>query len=114
MCLGHAALEADGDALSDLTSIGSANMEANDAVIVLTIDKDFSVSCALALSDLFVKGPLKRLESRVVSGDVGIAVSLLGLLLCQTDCSVLEWCEDSRWDAFIVHELAATSCQSCS
>ena len=78
--LSHTALEADGDTLSDLTSVRRANMEAND-LIVLLVDKHFSVTCALALSDHLVVGPFEGLEPRMIGCDVSLSVSLLGLLL---------------------------------
>ena len=41
--LGHAAFEANGDALGDLAGVRCADVEANDAVVVLAIDEHLSL-----------------------------------------------------------------------
>lgn len=62
--LGHSALHSDADALSDFSSVGRANMEADDFIVVCLINKNLYI--AVALRPGLVIGPLQWLEFSMV------------------------------------------------
>jgi len=109
----HATFKANGDALSDLSSVRCANMEANDEIILL-VDEYLGVGRAFAICDSLVECPFQGLEPCMEGSDIGVTESLLSLSLSQADCAVLEWSKDRCGHVLIVHELGTASRQSSS
>ena len=87
--LRHSKFEADGDALSDLSSVRGAHMETDDTIVVSLVGKNLGVRSALSIVVICIDGPLERLEARVPGVDVLSAVALLGLLFSQANAAVL-------------------------
>mmetsp|Transcript_12844 Transcript_12844/g.16484 ORF Transcript_12844/g.16484 Transcript_12844/m.16484 type:complete len:332 (-) Transcript_12844:631-1626(-) len=114
LLFGHAHLVADGNTLGDLAGVGSADVEADDAVTVRLVHQHLGVGSASAFSDQLVNGPLEGLELRVKGGDVFCSVSLLCLLLSQTDSAVFERSEHGSGHALVVHHLGAGASEPLS
>ena len=53
-----ATLESDADTLGNLTSVGGANVEANNAVIVSFVNQNLGVADSFSLGSHLVVGPL--------------------------------------------------------
>ena len=103
----HPALVSYSNTLSDLTGVWRANVEAHDAVVVSAVHKYLGIGHAFTFCDLLVDLPLKRLELRVISGDVICTEAIFCVLFGQTNRSVLQRREHGSWDAFVVHYFIA-------
>ena len=81
LLLRHSALITYGDTLSDFTSVRSANVETNDAVIVKFIDDDFAIASAFAVSSFLIKFPFERLEFSMESINIFVTKTINSFLL---------------------------------
>lgn len=102
LLLGHAHVERNANALSDLASVGCTQMVANDLVRFL-VHEDLNVSLTRGAMRLFVDCPLQRGELGVVRCDVIGAVLGLSVFLRETDATVLKGSEHGGRHVVVVH-----------
>jgi len=85
----HTALVSNGYTLGDLTGVWSANVETHNAVVVSAVNENLGIGSAFTFCDHLVDLPLKRLELRVISGNILCTIAGLCVIFCQSNSSVL-------------------------
>jgi len=70
LILGHTALDADGNSLSDFSGAWCANVEANDSHAVSLVYDNLHVALAFTFGNFFRVLPLEGLELRMVDRNI--------------------------------------------
>mmetsp|Transcript_22623 Transcript_22623/g.49397 ORF Transcript_22623/g.49397 Transcript_22623/m.49397 type:complete len:280 (-) Transcript_22623:49-888(-) len=96
----RAALHCDGEALRHLARARPANVESDDAQVLLQVADELAVAGVVAAVG---QRPLKRLEVGVEDLDALLSIRLDRVLLGEADARVLQRRVDRRRDARVVH-----------
>jgi hypothetical protein len=89
--------------LGNLTSVGSADVEADHSILVSFVNENFDIAVTFRAG--LVVGPLKWLEASVEGRDIFSSINILSILLAVPARSILERCENSSGDINVVHLL---------
>jgi hypothetical protein len=89
--------------LGNLTSVGSADVEADHSILVSLVNENFDI--AVTFRACLVVGPLKWLEASVESRDIVRPINILSILLAVSARSILERCKNGSGNINVVHLL---------
>lgn len=109
LILGHTALDADGNSLSDFSGTWGANVETNDSRAVSLVHDNLHVAVAFATGNFFRVLPLEGLELSMEDRYIFRTEVFLGIYFCVSTCTILEGSEDGRWHVNVVHERSLSS-----